>query len=350
MTVASSRWLYDAVPAVAEEDLAIARRRQGQLTKPAGSLGILEALGVRLAAMQGTERPYLERVGVAVFAADHGVASEDVSAYPQSVTGEMVRNFARGGAAISVLARLWRLRLRVYNLGTVLPLEDLPDVRDCRIAAGTRNLRREAAMTPEQLAVAMATGRDAVEDAARARCQLFIGGEMGIGGTTAATAVACALLNRPPLELVGPGTGLDGAGVAHKTAVIDQALARCRPQTPLGALAELGGFELAALAGALIRCAQRGLPSLVDGYIATTAALVAVRLRPEVAPWLFYAHRSAEPGHGALLAALATQPLLTLDMALGEGSGAAVALPLLRAAAALHGEMATFAEAGVSRR
>ena len=345
----SHQWFEDPISAPDATVLAAARKRQTQLTKPPGSLGRLEELGITLAAMQGTQQPRLEKIWITVFAGDHGVVAEGVSAFPQVVTAEMVRNFARGGAAISVLARTWEARLEVVNVGTAQPLEDLPGVLDARVGPGTANFVREPAMTVEWLHDALAAGHDAAERAAINGARLFIGGEMGIGNTTSAAALACSLLGLPAARLAGPGTGLDAAGVARKALVIERALAHHRSDQPLIALQRLGGFEIAALAGAYLRCGQLGLPALVDGFIATAAALVAVRLRPELAAWLFYSHCSAEPGHRQLLDALAVKPLLDLGMRLGEGSGAAVAMPILRAAAALHADMATFAEAGVSR-
>lgn len=341
-------WLYDPIAEPDAGCFAAAQQRQLQLTKPPGSLGRLEQVAARLAAMQKTDRPSLERVRIVVFAADHGVVAEGVSAFPQVVTGEMVRNFARGGAAISVLANEWEAELEVFNVGTVQPLGELPRVLDRRIGPGTANFLYQAAMTPEQRDAALATGREAVERAAVADTQLFIGGEMGIGNTTAAAALACSLLDLPGSALAGPGAGLDASGVSHKAQVIDRALARQRTAEPLEALQRLGGFEIAALTGAYLHCGQLGMPALVDGFITTVAALVALRLQPRLASWLFYAHSSAEPGHRRVLAAIGAEPLLDLGMRLGEGSGAAVALPLLRAAVALHKQMATFAEAGVS--
>ena len=327
-----------------------AAQRQTQLTKPPGALGRLEALAIQLAALQGTARPALDRVQIAVFAADHGVVAEGVSAFPQAVTGEMVKNFARGGAAISVLARELGARLEVVDLGTVNDPGPLDGVLRLRLAPSSANFTQGPAMTAEQLNQALAAGQAAVERALAAGAQLFIAGEMGIGNTTAAAALACALIGLSGAVMAGPGTGIDPAGVTRKAAVIDRALARhaeCLAE-PVEALRCLGGFELAAIAGACIACAQRGLPLLVDGFIATAAALAAVRLQPTVRDWLLFSHASAEPGHARLMQALAAQPLLDLGLRLGEGSGAAVALPLLRLACALHNGMATFAEAGVS--
>lgn len=343
-------WLDLSVQPLDQEAMDRARARQGTLTKPPGSLGRLEDLAIRMAGWQGTERPAVDRVRIVVFAADHGVAVEGVSAFPQEVTGEMIRNFAAGGAAISVLARQLGAQLEVVDVGAARETGALPGVIDRRVAGGTANFCEGPAMTEGQLADALAAGRDAVERARNEGAQLFIGGEMGIANTTAASAIACALLDRPPEVLAGPGTGLKPEGVQHKVRVLERALAlhRARLDGPLQVLQYLGGFEIAALTGAYIACAQEGLPVLVDGFIATGAALAAVRLRPDIAPWLTLTHASAEPGHRGMVEALGERPLLDLGMRLGEGSGAAVAVPLLRLAAALHNEMATFAEAGVS--
>lgn len=334
----------DAVAAVA------ALERQAQLTKPPGSLGALETLAVQLAALQGKPEPSLERIWISVFAADHGVAEEGVSAFPQAVTGAMVANFAQGGAAISVLARELGASLEVVQLGTVNDPGELPGVRRAWIAAQTANFAQGAAMTPAQLGLALQAGADSVRLADAAGAQLFIGGEMGIGNTTAATALACALLDEAPEALAGAGTGLDDAGVARKAAVVRRALALHRgAASPEAWLRCVGGFELAALAGAYVAAAQRGMPVLVDGFIASAAALAAVRLQPACRPWMLFSHRSQERGHARLLAALEAEPLLELQLRLGEASGAAVAVPLLRLACALHAGMATFAEAGVAQ-
>jgi nicotinate-nucleotide--dimethylbenzimidazole phosphoribosyltransferase len=338
-----------ALDAAAE---AAARARQACLTKPPGALGELETLAIRLAAMQGVERPLVDRVWITVFAGDHGVCAEGVSAFPQAVTAEMVKNFARGGAAISVAARALGADLEVIDLGTVAELPALAGVRHLRLGPGTANITAGPAMTEAQCAHAIDAGRHSAERAHLADSQLYIGGEMGIGNTTAATALACALLDADPADLAGPGTGLDAAGVARKVEVIRRALACHRDHLagPFEVLRRLGGFEIAGLAGAYLACAKLGLPVLVDGYISTAAALAADRLCPGTARWFIQSHASAEPGHARLLAALGARPLLDLGMRLGEGSGAAVAVPLLRLACALHNGMATFAEAGVSEQ
>lgn len=325
-----------------------ARTRQANLTKPPGSLGRLEALAVQLAAMQGRQRPRVEQVWIAVFAGDHGVVAEGVSAFPQAVTQQMLANFVAGGAAIAVLARELNATLEVVDVGS-LAAEPMPGVVWDKAGFGSANLAQGAAMTEAAVVHALDAGRRSLRRAQAAGVELYVGGEMGIGNTTAAAALACALLGLSGCELAGPGTGLDAAGVARKAAVLDRALDRhADAGTPLEALRRLGGFEIAGLAGAYLACAQAGVPVLVDGFIASAAALAAVRLNPGLRDWLIFGHVSAEPGHARLLAALEAQPLLTLDMRLGEGSGAAVAVSLLRAACALHNGMATFAEAGVS--
>lgn len=343
-------WLKEAAKPLNEAARAAAQVRQGQLTKPPGALGRLEDLAIRLAAMQGREQPQLEQVHIGVFAGDHGVAAEGVSAFPQAVTAEMVKNFARGGAAISVLAKQLGTTLEVVNLGTAFDTGDLPGVQQCGLGKGTANFAQQPAMTEGQLSSALQAGCDSAAKAQQSGAQLYIGGEMGIANTTAAAALACALQQLSPQQLAGPGTGLDSAGVQHKAQVIARALVlhASHLNEPMEALRRLGGFEIAALTGAFISCAQRGIPVLVDGYIASAAALIAVRINPGVADWLLFAHHSAEPGHTLLLQALHAEPLLNLGMRLGEGSGAAVAVPLIRLACALHNGMATFAEAGVS--
>ncbi|MDG6403603.1 nicotinate-nucleotide--dimethylbenzimidazole phosphoribosyltransferase, partial [Pseudomonas quasicaspiana] len=332
---------------VREEALA----RQQQLTKPTGSLGQLERVAVQLAGLQGRVKPKADAVWIAIFAGDHGVVAEGVSAYPQEVTGQMLHNFVTGGAAISVLAQQLSAQLDVVDLGTVSPL-DLPGVRHLRIGAGTANFAKAPAMTQEQGLLALQAGRDSVLRAKAVGTELFVGGEMGIGNTAAASAVACSLLECAAQLLVGPGTGLNAAGISHKTDVIERALKLHAEQAgdPLQSLFCLGGFEIAALVGAYLACAQEGITVLVDGFICSVAALVAVRLNPACRDWLLFGHRGAEPGHRHLLETLQAEPLLDLGMRLGEGSGAALAVPLVRLACQLHNGMATFAEAAVADR
>jgi nicotinate-nucleotide--dimethylbenzimidazole phosphoribosyltransferase len=338
------------IPEPCQKSRTQALVRQARLTKPSGALGALEELAVRLAGLYGTERPAIDRVAITVFAADHGVVAEGVSAYPQAVTREMLRNFLSGGAAISVLARAIQARLEVVDVGVVEPLHDCGGLYVARAGAGTANFVEQPAMSGVQLERALNAGREAIERVRGARAQLFVGGEMGIGNSTSASAVACAWLGADPVIMAGPGTGLDEVGVAHKRAVIAAGLSRHRAALgdPLEVLRRLGGFEIAALCSAYLHAAAGAIPVLVDGFIASVAALLAVGVHAAVGEWLFYAHRSAEPGHGQVLGALGVRPLLDLGMRLGEGSGAALAVPILRLACALHGGMATFDEAAVS--
>ncbi|AZC39141.1 nicotinate-nucleotide--dimethylbenzimidazole phosphoribosyltransferase [Pseudomonas chlororaphis] len=345
-------WWQRPCKALDTQALEAAQSRQQQLTKPAGSLGQLERVAVQLAGLQGRVKPGLDKLWIAIFAGDHGVVAEGVSAYPQEVTGQMLHNFVTGGAAINVLARQLRARLEVVDLGTVTPGLNLPGVRHLNLGAGTRNFVEGPAMTQAQGEQALQAGRDSVLRAVEQGSELFIGGEMGIGNTTAASAVACALLDIPVAHLAGPGTGLDAAGVSHKARVIERALSLHAAQRgdALQTLFNLGGFEIAALVGAYLACAQEGVAVLVDGFICSVAALVAVRLNPECRQWLLFGHRGAEPGHRHILQTLEAEPLLDLGLRLGEGSGAALAVPLLRLACDLHGQMATFAEAAVADR
>lgn len=342
-------WLKQAAATPAVDSGALALSRQTQLTKPPGSLGRLEQLAVQWAAWQDTHTPQVNTISVCIFAADHGIAAEGVSAFPQAVTAEMVKNFARGGAAVNVLARQVAASFEVVDVGLLQAIE-LPDVIDDRIATGTANSTRQPAMTPEQLADALAAGQRAVQRAIARRADLFIGGEMGIANTASATAIAAALLNAEAIELTGAGTGLNAEQIRHKAAVIDRTLRLHQAQltAPLPILQHVGGFEIAALVGAYIAAAQQRLPSMIDGFICSVAALVAVRINPSVREWLLFGHRSQEQGHARILAELAAEPLLDLQLRLGEASGALLAVPIVQMACRLHNEMATFAEAQIS--
>jgi nicotinate-nucleotide--dimethylbenzimidazole phosphoribosyltransferase len=350
LAAVSLAWLRRPVAPTDADAAARARQRQLQLTKPRGSLGRFEDLAVVLAGLQGVEQPRVDNVRVAIFAADHGITVHGVSAYPQCVTRQMVGNFAAGGAAASVLAGETGASLEVIDVGTLGEGECPAGVIANRCGPGTADFAITAAMTERQLESALEAGRVAVVRARAAGSDLFIGGEMGIGNTTSAAALACALLRAPAEVIAGAGSGLGPAGVRQKVTVIARALQlhQGRLDDPLEALQRLGGFEIAALVGSFSACAQRRLPVLVDGFIAGVAALITVRLGPGAGNWMLHAHRSAEPGHGAVLAALGAKPLLDLGFRLGEGSGALAALPLMRLACALHGGMATFAEAGVA--
>lgn len=378
-----------------------ARARQLQLTKPPGSLGRLEELACWFAARTSNPIPEITHSEIFVFAADHGVASQGVSAFPQSVTGQMVANFAGGGAAINVLATLEKCPIEVVDVGVASDDEPPPSVRKEKVRAGTRDLLIEAAMTDEELTAALDVGARCAREAIQRGAQLLIAGDMGIANTTAAACLICAFTDTMPEQVVGRGTGVDDAGLARKREVVTAALARARkaigtPDSPAASaskanstsdslatgaskamgtsgapvaaaahvskamdrsdsaavdvrkmLAHLGGLEIAAMAGFYIEAARNGVPVLLDGYISGAAALAAVRMEPGTVRWMLASHRSAEGGHGYALQALGLNPLVDLGMRLGEGSGAALTLPLIKAALALHRNMATFASAGV---
>lgn len=325
--------------------------RQLKLTKPPGSLGRMEELAVTLSSHQNRIDPQLDAVEIAIFAGDHGVAEEGVSAFPQVVTGEMVKNFIRGGAAISVIANQLGANLTVINAGTIFDQGFDQPVIDRPIALGTRNFVNQAAMSRIQCDEALGLGRDIAKQF-DTQTELVIGGEMGIANTSSATALSASLGVGSAAELVGPGTGLQASGVNLKLAVIEKALTRVVADhgepTVKTLLCELGGFEIAALTGFYTAAAQRGMTILVDGFISSVAALIACKMNPSVHQWMMFAHSSAEPGHKLVLQSLDATPILDLSMRLGEGSGAAVAVNLLRSACALQNQMATFAEAGVS--
>lgn len=348
--IVTNDWFYTGAPGPCQDSIELARARQSQLTKPPGSLGQLELLAIQLAGLQATETPQIEYSHIHIFAADHGICAEGVSAFPQVVTAEMIKNFASGGAAISVLAKEQKVPLQIHNLGTVVELPELSGVSQYHLSSRTDNFARMPAMSEKHLACALNVGAQAVEQSHRQGMQLFIGGEMGIGNTSSASALAAAYLGRSANQLCGPGTGLETQQVTHKAEIINQALRLHLQDQPssLEILRRLGGFEIAALVGAYIRAAQLGVAILVDGFICSAAALVAVQINPSVRPWLLLSHQSAEPGHSYIANALELEPILNLAMRLGEGSGAAMALPILKLSCALHNKMATFDSAGVS--
>ena len=284
--------------------------------------------------------------------ADHGVAEESVSAYPQEVTAQMLLNFARGGAAINVLARQAGARVVVVDMGVKSELPALPEIRSRRIAAGTRNFTREAAMSREEAIRALEAGIAVAEELAADGITLLGIGDMGIGNTTSSSALTAAFTGAPPAEVVGRGTGLDDDGLHRKTEVVRRALALHRPDPAdaVGTLAQLGGFEIAGLAGVVLGAIAARIPVIVDGFICGAAALTAARIAPAAAASMIASHRSVEAGHRAVLKAIGQRPLLDLDLRLGEGTGAVLAMSLVEAALAIVREMATFASAGVSDR
>jgi nicotinate-nucleotide--dimethylbenzimidazole phosphoribosyltransferase len=338
--------LIERIPAVDEVAYAAAQNAYDAKTKPRGSLGRLEELGCRIAAIRGFVPANLE-AAIVVAAGDHGVAAEGVSAYPQEVTAQMVLNFAAGGAAINVLARQAGARLIVVDAGVAVPVEH-ELVRALRLGPGTANLATGPAMTVEQATLGIDFGVRLAEELADSGVDVVALGEMGIGNTTSASALAARLLGVEPAQVCGRGTGLDDDGVTRKIATVERALAVNRSEDPLAALAELGGFEIAVLAGVALGCAARRVVVVLDGFITGAAALVAARLAPNAAGAMIASHRSSEPGHRLILEALALEPVLDLGLRLGEGSGAALALPLLRASIAVLNEMATFGDAGVT--
>ncbi len=341
-------WLHKIVALPDEGFYKKALARQAILTKPLGSLGLLEDIATRLAAMQKTEQPVIDQVWVSIFAADHGIAEESVSAFPQSVTTAMVRNFVQSGAAVNVLCQYVNANFEVIDVGLVDPINE-NQVINARVGNATANFAKQAAMTEAQLQTALLAGKSAVKRAISHQAQVFVGGEMGIANTTSASAIAVALTGLNVEQLTGAGTGLADKEIQHKANVIQTAVSLHKKNLTsiLKVLQFLGGFEIAALVGAYIFSAQQGLPVLVDGFISSVAALLAVKLNHQVNAWFFYAHCSQEKGHQLVLEQLKARPLLNLNMRLGEGSGAVTAIPLLQMACKLHSQMATFEQAGI---
>ena len=344
-------WVTQKCPEISATHREAAIARQAQLTKPTGALGRLEQLAIELAGLQATERPRAARVPIIIFAGDHGIVAQGVSAYPQAVTIAMMANFASGGAAISVLARELGSTLEVVDAGTLAEAA-MPGIITDKPRLGTRDFSVEAALAPAELAFAFEAGQRAVARATVHQPDLLIFGEMGIGNTTTSAAIAAGLLGISAEEIAGSGTGVDAAGRVHKARVIDAAIANhgVAGAAPEKILCAVGGLEIAAMSGAIIAAAQARIPVLIDGFIVSVAALAAVRLNPSCQPFLLPSHQSAEQGHRLVLRALNVQPLISLDLRLGEGSGAAIALPLVRSACSLHNDMATFAQANVPDR
>ncbi len=341
--------LYQVAPVDRSCEAAL-RRKIDTKTKPLGALGRLEDLALQIGLVRQTLSPALARPHIVVFAGDHGAAKAGISAYPQDVTWQMVENFLAGGAAINVFARTNGIGLTVVDAGVAHDFSVRPNLVDAKIAAGTANYLEGAAMTAAQRDTAMARGADLVKTLAAEGCQAVGFGEMGIGNTAAAALITHCLTGAALADCVGRGTGLDDAGLARKHTLLGQALARYDGprDEALAVLARFGGFEIAMMAGAMLAAAQAGMVVLVDGFICGAAALVATRLAPAFLDYAVFCHASAEPGHKLQLAAMNARPLLDLGMRLGEGTGAAVAWPLLVAACAFVNEMASFESAGVS--
>lgn len=318
-----------------------------QKTKPPGSLGLLEHTAAQISAIQRTLTPTTDTAITIIFAADHGVAAEGVSAYPREVTKQMLLNFASGGAAINTICNAHNIELEVIDTGVMG--DPVEGVLNYKVAQGTANFLKSPAMTKSQLDQALSIGHEAVSRANDRGINLIALGEMGIGNTTSAAAIVAAVCNVESAVTVGRGTGIDDVVLKHKADVVKKALEKHPDRTPEGILQNLGGFEIAAMCGAMLRAVDNPVAIVVDGYIATAAALCAVAIEPTVREHLLFAHRSAEPGHTIALQHLHATPLLQLDLRLGEGSGAALAIPLIRSASAILCDMATFESAGVER-
>jgi nicotinate-nucleotide--dimethylbenzimidazole phosphoribosyltransferase len=347
--------LTDTIARIAPPDataMQAARARQARLAKPAGSLGRLEELAIQIAGITGQAQPRLQQPAVIVMAADHGVARQGVSTYPAQVTAQMVQNFLHGGAAINALARHVGARVVVVDMGVSSPIAPHPDLLERRIAPGTHDFTVEQAMTRAQAQQAVEVGIAVVSDTVTRGADLLATGDMGIGNTTASSAIVATIAGLPAAQVTGRGTGVDDAGLARKSALIERALALHRPDPVdgLDVLAKVGGFEIGGLAGVLIGAAAARLPVVIDGFISGAAALLACVLAPAARPYLIAGHRSVERGHTAVFTLLDLQPLLDLGMRLGEGTGAVLAQSLCQAACKIHREMATFGEAGVSEK
>jgi len=338
------------IPPLDEAAMQSARARQDRLTKPRGSLGRLEELSIQLAGMRADPLPAVERKAVIVMAADHGVAREGVSAYPAEVTAQMVLNFLRGGAAINVLARQAGARVTVVDIGVAVEFEPTPGLFRRKVMCGTRNQAEGPAMTRAEAEQAIQVGLDVLSEEAAHGLDIVATGDMGIGNTTPSSAIVAAMTGLPVAQVVGRGTGIDDQGLERKIKVIEKSLAVNRPDRndPMDVLHKVGGLEIAGLTGVMLGAASQRIPVVVDGFISTAAALIAVALAPRAREYLISAHQSVEIGHQVMLKHLNLVPLLDLNLRLGEGTGAALAFSLIEASTRLLREMATFDEAGVS--
>lgn len=327
-----------------------ARKRQDQLTKPLGSLGRLEELSIRVAGIRGEVMPRLERKAIITMAADHGVVAQGVSLYPQEVTAQMVQNFLQGGAGINVLANYIGARVVVVDMGVAAELSPHPHLLSLKVAPGTRDMASGPAMTREEALRSLETGIEVVEREVRQGLDILGTGDMGIGNTTASSAICAVFTSQPVEKVTGRGTGIGKQQRAHKAEVIKRALeVNCPdPRDPLDVLAKVGGLEIGGLAGVMLCGAAHRIPVVIDGYISGAAALIACALAPQAKEYLIASHRSAEIGHRAILRHLGLKPLLDMGMRLGEGTGAALAIAIVEAATRILSEMATFSQAGVS--
>ncbi len=338
-----------SIPPLDTDAMEGARARQQQLTKPPGSMGRLEEIAISMAGITHQVKPVIKRKAVVIMAADHGVTAEGVSAYPAAVTPQMVLNFLHNSAAINALARHAGAEVVVVDIGVAEPLEH-PQLLLRKVASGTANMTQGPAMTLEQVQAAIAVGMDVANSLIRQGVDTIATGEMGIGNTTASSAITAVLTHAPAHLVTGRGTGIDDAQLAHKISIIERAVAHNKPNDndPLDVLAKVGGLEIAGLVGVILASAQASVPVVLDGFISGAAALVATRLIPAVRDYLFAGHVSVERGHSIILEQLKLSPILDLNLRLGEGTGAVLATTIIEAALQLHRDMATFAEAGVS--
>lgn len=334
-----------------EKAMEMAKERQDQLTKPAGSLGVLEDISIKLAGITGKIINDVDNKAVVVMAGDHGVTEEGVSAFPKEVTPQMVLNFVNGGAAINVLARHVGANVRVVDVGVATTIND-PSVTSKKVRNGTSNFAKGAAMTREEAIIALEAGIEVANEEIDNGANLLATGDMGIGNTTPSSAILIALTGRPVDGLVGKGTGINNGVLDHKKKVIDNAISLLKPDKndPLDVLSKVGGFEIGALAGLILGAAARRVPVVIDGFISGAAALIAGGISPQSKDYMIASHVSVEPGHKVILDELGLKPMLHMDMRLGEGTGAALAMSLVDAATKIIKEMATFAEAGVSEK
>lgn len=330
--------------------MAMAQQRQNSLTKPHGSLGRLEELSIQIAGIRGEATPELEHKAIVTMAADHGVVAEGVSLYPQEVTRQMVLNFIQGGAAINILADHIGARVIVVDMGVIGGFQPLPGLLCKMIDFGTKNMAQEPAMTRQQAVDALQAGIEIVEAEMSKGLDIVATGDMGLGNTTASSAIFAAISGEPVKKVTGRGTGIDDKQLAHKAEVIERALStnKPNPEDPIDVLAKVGGFEIGGLAGVMLAGAAQRIPVVIDGFISGAAALIATGLSPQAKDYLIAAHVSAEAGHDLLLNFLGLKPLLNLNMRLGEGTGAALGISLAEASVKILGQMATFGEAGVS--
>lgn len=329
-----------------------AKRRQDQLTKPQGSLGRLEELSIQLAGIYRTSMPTISKKAIFTMAGDHGVTVEGVSAYPSEVTAQMVLNFASGGAAISVIARHVGAEVRIVDMGVASSISWPPCILNRKVAMGTKNMAKERSMRRDEAELALARGAELAIDAINEGVNLIGIGDMGIGNTTSASAITSIITGEDVRKIVGRGTGLDDAGLENKIKVISKAirLHHPNPQDPIEILECVGGFEIAGMAGAILGAASKKVPVVLDGFISGSAALIASAISPLSRAYMIASHRSVEIGHNAILRYLDLEPLLDLNLRLGEGTGAALAMPIIEASCKILTEMATFESAGVSRK